>query len=491
MSVAVMRAGSSRAVWTLFAALFGCVVWAAVAPQLSVSANMRSLVFERALAGGLFVTAAVLQAMRWRMTRAPLRAYGSCALAMIGAGLCLQGALTGFGDAAEQGWASTRAARLVVVVPVLIVLGLATRRRLGVRRLPLVATALIAGAVICGAVVREGVLAGALPADRSWFWMFVGTLVTWAWGSLAVWAYRQLPRVACPGGGWFVVAFALLTVSEALRTIAVVAPGDAYRLAIAVQIVAAAVAAGAATVALTAEVERTGQESVGLAAGLDEALHLLDRIDRLQRERLHDARSAVVGVLGASELLAAGGTAPLRDPAEIHRLMSAELARMVHLLDPDHAEPIRVFDLRDALAATVTAHRMAGFDITFPDDPVWVRARRETTTAAVANLIRNAVQHAPGAPITIRATERAGIVELVVDDSGPGIPARERRGVLEPGIRGSNAIGTGSGLGLTSAAAAAGAQGGTLRLAERPGGGTRVVFTLPAAVMLGMHAEAS
>jgi signal transduction histidine kinase len=72
-------------------------------------------------------------------------------------------------------------------------------------------------------------------------------------------------------------------------------------------------------------------------------------------------------------------------------------------------------------------------------------------------------------------------VVLTVDDDGPGIPSGDRARVLRRGVQGV-AGGPGTGLGLHTATRAMAAQSGSLRLADRPGGGTRVILTLPAAV---------
>jgi signal transduction histidine kinase len=78
---------------------------------------------------------------------------------------------------------------------------------------------------------------------------------------------------------------------------------------------------------------------------------------------------------------------------------------------------------------------------------------------------------------------------ITVCDDGPGIPAAERGGVLQPGIRGSGAHGTGSGFGLYSAARAMSAQSGSLTLSSAERGGTQIVLRMPAAAPL--HAVAS
>jgi signal transduction histidine kinase len=44
-------------------------------------------------------------------------------------------------------------------------------------------------------------------------------------------------------------------------------------------------------------------------------------------------------------------------------------------------------------------------------------------TRALANVIRNAIQHAGNnGPITMEAAEQPGDVTIVVSDSGPGVP---------------------------------------------------------------------
>ena len=98
------------------------------------------------------------------------------------------------------------------------------------------------------------------------------------------------------------------------------------------------------------------------------------------------------------------------------------------------------------------------------------------------NLLRNARSHAPGAAITVTVGEVDDQFLIVVDDDGPGIAANERMAVLLPGVRGSNAQGPGSGLGLHSCLAAMSAQGGEMSIGESAAGGLRVMLRLPVAM---------
>jgi len=84
-------------------------------------------------------------------------------------------------------------------------------------------------------------------------------------------------------------------------------------------------------------------------------------------------------------------------------------------------EPIRVA----AAAAEAMRRETAETDdirTTIPDD-LQVSANPELLTRALANLLRNSLQHAAGSgPITLHAERRADAVTITVGDSGPGVP---------------------------------------------------------------------
>ncbi|WP_233159854.1 DUF4118 domain-containing protein [Pseudonocardia sp. MH-G8] len=102
----------------------------------------------------------------------------------------------------------------------------------------------------------------------------------------------------------------------------------------------------------------------------------------------------------------------------------------------------------------------------------------------VANVVDNALRHARGAPVVLRASAYAGRVELRVVDSGPGAPRRSREALFAPferiGGGPSDRDGaTGVGLGLSVARGFTEAMGGTLTAEDTPGGGLTVVVSLP------------
>lgn len=82
------------------------------------------------------------------------------------------------------------------------------------------------------------------------------------------------------------------------------------------------------------------------------------------------------------------------------------------------------------------------------------------------------------------AKEALKLVEIVVVDTGRGIPAEHLPRVFERFYRadgGSSGSGGGTGLGLAIAKALVEAQHGTIRIESELGRGTRISMTFPAA----------
>jgi signal transduction histidine kinase len=99
----------------------------------------------------------------------------------------------------------------------------------------------------------------------------------------------------------------------------------------------------------------------------------------------------------------------------------------------------------------------------------------------VSNLLENALRFSTnGVPVEISASAAHGFVEVVVADHGPGIPPGDRGRVFEEFYRGDAGGDQGGvGLGLAIARAIVEAHGGTMWVAETPGGGASVGFRLP------------
>ena len=112
-----------------------------------------------------------------------------------------------------------------------------------------------------------------------------------------------------------------------------------------------------------------------------------------------------------------------------------------------------------------------------PTGPCWGRGDPDAVARVVRILIDNALRYGDGRDIRVTAGEAATVE---VADRGPGVPVEERERIFERfyrgRVRGSEG---GFGLGLAIGRELAERMGGTLTLADRPGGGTRFTLALP------------
>ena len=102
----------------------------------------------------------------------------------------------------------------------------------------------------------------------------------------------------------------------------------------------------------------------------------------------------------------------------------------------------------------------------------------------LANLLQNAAKYSPPrSTIWVSARVVAGHrLALCVQDEGPGVPAEDRQRIFEPFFRTRTPQQTvlpGHGLGLAICKSIVMAHGGSIRVDERPGGGTSFSVVLP------------
>ncbi len=106
---------------------------------------------------------------------------------------------------------------------------------------------------------------------------------------------------------------------------------------------------------------------------------------------------------------------------------------------------------------------------------------------AVANLVDNALKFCrAGDRIELSARVRGDAVEVLVSDTGPGIPEADLPHLFDRFYQARQSVAPstgdgGKGLGLAIVKRIAELHGGTVRVDSRPGGGTRVLLRLPAA----------
>jgi len=109
-----------------------------------------------------------------------------------------------------------------------------------------------------------------------------------------------------------------------------------------------------------------------------------------------------------------------------------------------------------------------------------VYGRPTDLSRAFGNIINNSTRY--GTKTQIQLQKKQGVVYIIIDDNGPGIPAKKRIDVFKPFYRLDSARNSqtgGVGLGLTIARDTILSHGGDIRLENSPLKGLRVIITLP------------
>ena len=170
----------------------------------------------------------------------------------------------------------------------------------------------------------------------------------------------------------------------------------------------------------------------------------------------------------------------------IEQLLS--LARQEGAAAQRALEPVALDALcRQAVADASELGSLRGVDVGLQDcDAAWVMGQPEGLRVLLRNLLDNAIKYSPvggQVDLSLHATPGEGQVLLLVEDSGPGIPAGERQRVFDRFYR-SSASATqapGSGLGLAIVKTIAERHGAQLRLSQSGRlGGLQVELRLPA-----------
>lgn len=246
--------------------------------------------------------------------------------------------------------------------------------------------------------------------------------------------------------------------------------------------------------------QRAGRTEAGqLAEAFNEMLDQRDEAeDHLRRfvsDASHELRTPLTSIRGYLDLYAQGGFRDEGQLDDVIRRMQSETSRMTGLVENllqlarlDEEQPLQRsrFDLgsliHDVIADSLAASpdRSISADIA-PELPA-VSLDRYRTQQLVSGLVANALTHAPGANVTVRARLVDRNVEVVVADDGPGLSAEQAAHVFERFYRGDPSRGRaagGSGLGLAIAQSIATAHGGSISLRTGPGEGCEFIVRLP------------
>ena len=182
-------------------------------------------------------------------------------------------------------------------------------------------------------------------------------------------------------------------------------------------------------------------------------------------------------------------TLALAEPNSRTADMKRDLAEMEHMVDEylafargeggEGAEPIQ---LRPLIEAVSEGALRLGSRVKVTVDPeLTATVRANALQRALANLVMNAAAH--GEQVEVSASRAPnGILEILVDDDGPGIPAEHYEEAFKAFTRldeSRNQNVKGVGLGLAIARDVARGHGGDITLEASPLGGLRAVVRIP------------
>ena len=344
-----------------------------------------------------------------------------------------------------------------------------------------------------------------------------GTLVV---GLVLALGLRRLPTVRLQLAGLALVAVLLPLGAVVLSglvmfqsghdlTILAVAAGSASAAIAAALAVGNSVSASLARLArvsgalehgdLTARAPEKGPAELrALAGSFNEMAGSLEQLFDARRELVawasHDLRTPLANMQAMLEAAEDG----LADPNEYVPALRDQVRALSALTD-DLFELARIdsgaltLELRDAELSGLVRSCLRGVEaearsrqVTLEarvDDDVTARCAPEKVERVLLNLLANALRHTPSdGSVAILVEEEPDGVRVTVEDTGDGLSPESLRRMFERFWRGDPARSArGAGLGLAIARGLVEAHGGRIWAENRPGGGARVSFTLPAA----------
>ncbi len=226
------------------------------------------------------------------------------------------------------------------------------------------------------------------------------------------------------------------------------------------------------------------------------------KLERLRRDFVanasHELRTPVAAIVAVAETLADGAADDPDARASFIDILIRHAQRLTRLtadlldiarLEAGYRPRVEVVSLLDAAetARSTLAERAEQKHIALSVDVpmVGLVAERAAVEQILTNLVDNAIKYTPdGGRVGVRAQERDLHVEVVVEDSGPGILPKHLPRIFERFYRvdrsRSREMG-GTGLGLSIVKHLVLANGGDIRVESQVGQGSRFIVTLPKA----------
>jgi len=222
----------------------------------------------------------------------------------------------------------------------------------------------------------------------------------------------------------------------------------------------------------------------------------------------HELRTPLNSIIGFSELIQAGIFGVISEPRyseyidDIHRSGTHLLNVINDILDMSKIEAHQmavheeVIDVRDVVrdCRRMVSHRAERANLKLISRVDWkiskIFADERRLRQILINLLSNAIKFTPpyGQVKILCHLSEDGDIELIVEDTGNGIPESEVKRVFEPFVQArkhSTQTHEGTGLGLSLVRALARLHDGGVSLSSEIGKGTRVTVTLPSTRLIG------
>jgi signal transduction histidine kinase len=217
------------------------------------------------------------------------------------------------------------------------------------------------------------------------------------------------------------------------------------------------------------------------------------KVRQFAADASHELRTPLTTIRGYAELYRQGALGPDRLPNAMRRIeqeadrMSSLVAELLELARLDRDSSL---DLTETDLSALVADAVADAQAVEPSRPVNARTPRSLVVVAdeprirqvLANLLGNVREHtAPDTPVAVRLAQAGQGALLEVTDAGQGMDAEAAARAFDrfyrSGHNGKDAHGSGLGLSIVQAIAAA--HGGHAMLKSAPGVGTSVQIWIP------------
>jgi signal transduction histidine kinase len=244
---------------------------------------------------------------------------------------------------------------------------------------------------------------------------------------------------------------------------------------------------------------RTKDELGDLAQTFNQMSAEIHRVNQLRKQMTadiaHDLRTPLMVISGYLEALRDGTLQPTPERFETMNQEATLLRRLIDdlrtlsLADAGElklvyqsVQPQELLEQIRQSFEPIAQEQQVALKVQVKDNPPGLQVDRDRIMQVLANLVSNALRYTPaGGTVTLSARRTGDLVQLVVSDTGSGIPPDKLKNIFERFYRveSSRQESQGeSGLGLAIAKSIVEAHQGTIAAESRVGVGTSMIITL-------------